>query len=89
MTLKKALEKLKSDYELEIRSYSGRGMYGKECLSIVTNQDLLEILLVLGAMIGDNSELDDAVNVHQDYLGKNGKVLYWPEIPFEEEDEKN
>src|ERR1017187_7636243 len=40
--LQEALEELRGDYD--IRGYSGRGMYGKQCLSINVSQCDMNIL---------------------------------------------
>jgi hypothetical protein len=50
-------------------SYSGRGMYGKNCVS-VKNESIFDVGRAL-------AELDSIPEPSQDQLGK-GIVLYWP-----------
>lgn len=85
-----ALEELYGEFDYSIRSYSGRGMYGKSCLAIVGNRiNLLE----LGFLIRDN-DYDENIDTGElskyqtDDMGL-GTVYYWPKIPFVGEDEKS
>lgn len=65
------------------RSYSGRGMYGKECVGIVTEQRLTSALaeLILGC-----EDLDQAAElverVATDNMGRDSIILYWPHIKW-------
>ena len=44
-TIKKIVE-LADDYDIQVRSYSGRGMYGKSCLGLVGRQsDVMNLLI--------------------------------------------
>ena len=57
-----------------VHSYSGRGMYGKECLAISGRSlDILEVNLMakVGKKLSDDRGL--------------GVVYYWPNIPYAEE----
>lgn len=70
------------------RSYSGRGMDGKECLSVTLAGDgmmgrfFADVLEVI-----DAEEMDPAAHAFRrmrtDSLGK-GTVVYFPGVPFEE-----
>jgi hypothetical protein len=90
--LQKALQYISRDQDcgdFTVRSYSGRGMYGKECLAITG--DLID-LVVLGFIIADgySDEVDvsDLAGARKDSMGL-GVVVYWPSIPFEGDDEDN
>lgn len=70
---------------VEIRKYSGRGMYGKECLAIVCDglPKLLEFCLNLQEYaIQDDEEHDvqyELARVRHDSMGLS-QVFYWPSI---------
>lgn len=86
--------------EFKIRSYSGRRMYGKNCLAI--NGDNLN-MAVIGYLIGRNAveehEYDpraetvgdtDLMRMRSDSMGL-GEIYYWPDIPYvgnDDEDEE-
>ena len=72
----------------EVRSYSGRGMYGKRCVSVRDGQDgekasAWEIAKHLFSEQYDG-EFDRLPEPQQDQLGL-GIVLYWPRYPWPEE----
>lgn len=76
-------------------SYSGRGMYGKRCLAI--NIDRGKNLFELGGQVArrvDELSTDGEIDfewmsdARTDSLGK-GVVLYFPEIPWDEEGDQN
>lgn len=87
--LQLALESLREtcDQEFEIRSYSGRAMYGKTCVAIVGDDlNMFKFGLALGAQADeDTMPIDDllyeAENMKQDSMGL-GTVYYWPRVPF-------
>ena len=61
----------------EPRSYSGRGMYGKQCVSVSgDNVSAWDIAYALWYNNLDEDDLD-VPEPHQDQLGL-GIVLYWP-----------
>ena len=66
-------------------AYSGRGMFGKECLGIVIPN--IQSLFSLGIDIGEHREDGDESpgNPKTDNIGYN-IVAYWPSIPYEKED---
>lgn len=61
------------------RPYSGRGMYGKECLSVVVewSNDQWVIAQALALRFGETTPAPDS-----DSLGRN-TVLYWSQIEWE------
>lgn len=74
--------------DLEARSYSGRGMYGKECFALVVDEpfrDLIASLGVLVSQVSDGDELQDLFEslgqVERDSMGL-GTVLYWRHISW-------
>jgi hypothetical protein len=76
------------------RSYSGRGMYGRECAAVVS--DNMKFMANIIVELHDDYEDDvtafeDAVfalfeDIHQDNMGLS-TVYYWPSIPWRGEDE--
>lgn len=84
------------DLGIDLRDYSGRGMYGGQC--VATSQvDRDEFMFKLGCVAtkhshanGEDSEVDlfDVtvllLSVREDSLGM-GRIVYWPRIPFKEE----
>ncbi len=69
----------------EIRSYSGRGMSGKECVGAVTNGSLLGFL----ADIAEECEnAHDAATIiraaRTDDMGR-GTIVYWPHAEWPED----
>lgn len=93
------LKELIEDAEFETRSYSGRGMYGKECLGVVLeagDEIAFGAKVVLAAVERnddleeddeDRVDLDDLVgdieSASTDSLGR-GTILYFPRIEFTE-----
>ncbi len=80
-----------ADIGLEVRSYSGRGMYGAECIGVTgsnTHQILAQIIIGLAEM-GDEG-LDAAEHftregaVKSDSMGLDG-IVYFPRLPWMEE----
>lgn len=74
----------------QVRSYSGRAMYGRECLGIDTSAEIGELFADVLAFVegeGDTSELQDAFReMRSDAMGR-GTIYYWPSIPYVDEDE--
>ena len=73
--------------DCDTRCYSGRGMFGKQCVAVVTETDLpwTEILADLVEACDDCSEAASLVrSVRMDSMGMQ-TVLYWPSIAFDEE----
>jgi hypothetical protein len=89
-----SLQDLLMDANLEYRPYSGRGMYGEECLAVTLEHgetaeslwaDVLECIL-------ENWNGEDAIkrvavmtaamrNTRSDSMGM-GSIIYWPGNPF-------
>lgn len=93
--LQEILEGLQSLYSFKIREYSGRGMYGRHCLSIVTDHHSVhsfELALQLGRAAADSGrfdEVEDAISdTREDSMGL-GTVIYWPSIPYVKGDDSD
>lgn len=72
-------------------SYSGRGMYGRECVGIVGSFE--SCMAVIGEVIKENKEepgfdemVDQLLDFSQDSMGMD-VILYWPELAALEEEE--
>lgn len=70
----------------EVRSYSGRGMYGKTCIAIEVG-DVLEELSEISYKAGENG-IEMPNEVKSDSLGI-GYVLYWPSFNYTNEVDEN
>ena len=91
--IKHSLQVLLEEQDIEVRSYSGRGMSGKECLGVNICRDGLGNFIgnVLRAIGGDpNVNLEEIAEAFDglltDSMGK-GQIIYFPDVPFVEIDE--
>lgn len=85
--------KLLEDAGLEPRSYSGRGMYGKECVGVSTG-DVIKTIVDIAReslyLLEDGSDrdtqevLDILEDSSTDQLGLNS-ILYWRDMEWIEE----
>jgi len=79
-----------------VMEYSGRAMYGAQCLGIVT-EDVASTFLILGSSLADAGSKGQALtrallyDVRQDSMGRDEAVVYFPSITmpagYVEEDE--
>lgn len=92
MTLRELIEE-RCEYE-DVRSYSGRGMYGDECLGVVV-EDAPTFILKLGFEIGQASgEGEDEDNpppklprrMEVDSMGRSSQIVYFPGVLSEDTD---
>jgi hypothetical protein len=66
--------------------YSGRGMYGSRCFSIVTSEPFRVLIEITRALVetfgGEVDELLDDLgyDVRQDSMGRSQVVVYWPHL---------
>lgn len=91
--LAKKLVTILRDWDGDVRSYSGRGMYGKLCVAIVEGGTPYEIRHALGSLGPEDFESREEMfefkeeigheSVREDSLGK-GRVTYWPNLPWPE-----
>lgn len=92
MTLQELLE---SEGE-ETTEYSGRGMFGKNCLAVIPTGNMLEFMFQLGVAVAEHNKIVSYRSHHDlpnkapiehpsrilsDQLGK-GMIVYFPDIPF-------
>lgn len=83
------------DADLEPYSYSGRAMYGRQCIAITVDDTFSGIALVLEVLADageDTGGIVDLIsNTRQDSMGLS-VVLYWPDLEwsteFDEEEEE-
>jgi hypothetical protein len=85
---KHQLQELIEDCGFETRWYSGRGMYGRECLGVEVERvtDLADLVVQVMEMARDQGDVSDDVGEHLtrvsfDQMGL-GVIFYWPEVPF-------
>lgn len=70
-------------YDAKVRSYSGRGMHGKECVGLVSNDDGFQSVVAEMVRTGvdedfDMEEVADVISsARTDSMGI-GIVIYWP-----------
>ncbi len=93
---KHALQKLFENVEASCRSYSGRGMYGSQCLATDDDAGIGEIMAnVLEALSYDECSLnedglrqaaDGLRKMRSDSMGM-GTVYYFPGVPFVPDEE--
>ena len=79
------IQKLLSQKEYEVRSYSGRGMYGQYCLATtILHSSIGEVCADL-LEVAEQHELADLVSAFRslrtDNMG-NGTVVYFPGIKY-------
>jgi hypothetical protein len=81
------LKELQDCCDIEIRSYSGRNMYGRQCLGVETN-NYLEFLMVFGAILERAGECptDGIYQPSLDNMGVNNYIVYFPLISYVESD---
>lgn len=87
--VKQLIEALES-YGYDPQSYSGHGMYGKECVSVRSSEDerisVWDIAKDLFSE-GEDGGFNKLPEPRQDSFGL-GIVLYWPKYEWPEEDKK-
>lgn len=83
----KTFIELINDYtEYEPRSYSGRGMHGKECVGITCDNPNEVILDIIQAQAeNDPTEVSELIDMlrksSQDSMGRSS-IIYWPKIAW-------
>jgi hypothetical protein len=89
MTFQRLLE----DNDFKTRSYSGRGMFGKECLAVTVEDivkgtwDIATMLAEYNAEAADLNEepIPEPRGMRYDNMGRQ-YVIYWTQVPFEGEE---
>lgn len=75
----------------EARSYSGRGMYGKACIGLTTEDDAFEVaanLMVAYESVVDDVSLETLADVIKqfasDNMGRDSMIYYLPDVEWVE-----
>ena len=94
---KHKIQVLAEGAELDVRSYSGRGMYGRECLAIEGSSAMYIIASMLEKISEEGEDAAEAASDLSEALRRSSQdsmgldvVLYFPHIKFvgeEDEDE--
>ncbi len=81
------LKELAQEVEGNARAdYSGRGMYGDNCVGIVVS-DLLELGAALSRIVEDEELRDELIsNSRTDSMGYD-TIVYWPRVTCSDADE--
>lgn len=88
------LQELAQIAELKVRSYSGRGMFGKECVGISADNvgDTLADLLQAAKDAEDDESVDVVIDalrdMRTDNLGR-GVVVYFPSFEWKDEEDED
>lgn len=88
---KHSLQTMLEDVGADIRSYSGRGMYGKECLGVdIPRGGLGEFL----ASVIEGTPEDHVSDIAQAFRGMQtdqmglGTIVYFPDVSFTSDEEE-
>lgn len=93
------IKEVVEDAGFDPQSYSGRGMYGRKCLSFNLDRDenvvdaILDLAEALSSYVQNNPEIEfeDAIQEFKgaktDSMGL-GEVVYFPKIEWEDDDEE-
>jgi hypothetical protein len=66
---------------VELRSYSGRSMYGDSCLAIVLDSsELMRFAIDLHKADRNTATLLADSQIRQDSMGRDSEIIYWPHI---------
>ena len=81
------------DYDYEFRSYSGRGMFGKQCVGIVIPNNIGKAILDIGIKLGEMDESDVKNYSYVEFVESFHKILwdnmgleyiiYFPDIEYD------
>lgn len=73
------------DMEMEVRSYSGRGMYGDTCVAVTLGSyaNAWTLALAIADVNNGNADLFGLPEPRSDSMGL-GTVLYWPSLKWPE-----
>ena len=87
------MQEIAEEAGLNPRSYSGRGMFGKQCLAITTDANPFLAMAQLIESARQNTDPDQALEDLQDALSSAsmdqmglGTVIYFKDIPFTMDD---
>lgn len=84
--------------DLRVRSYSGRGMFGKTCVAVEIENDIGELFSEVLESISNYSsdEQNEAIELcvknfrrmMTDSMGR-GQIAYWPSVEYTEEHDED
>lgn len=78
------IENLANEANYEFRRYSGRGMYGKQCPAIISDDGVLG---TMGCIVEGCDTVEDAAWLLSHARTDNmGRVIYWPSIRIEDDE---
>jgi hypothetical protein len=74
--------------QMEVRSYSGRGMYGKSCIGVVLDgTSAWTLALALADRNNGSMDLFDLDAPREDDMGMSARIYYWPHLEWPEGEE--
>ncbi|HNT78169.1 MAG TPA: hypothetical protein PKH77_24410 [Anaerolineae bacterium] len=75
--------------EVRVRSYSGRSMYGRECVgAVIGRHDSQAYLAALTMLYADDEEREELSNLWRDVCSDSmgmGTVIYFPSVDWPED----
>ena len=75
------IEEVAECQSLEVRSYSGRSMYGDFCLAIVMDSsEMMRFAIDLHESDPATATLLADAQIRQDSMGRDSEIIYWPHI---------
>lgn len=79
---------------IELRPYSGRGMYGTRCIGLDCDNPVSATIDLVDALINtvDASDLDECIDALRgaktDSMGR-GSIVYWPKLEWVESEDSD
>lgn len=88
MNIVSLIKEVASDHDWSVRTdYSGRCMYGRKCVGVVTD-DPMQFCLELGIKIGAQGDTSNQpTDIRTDSMGRS-TIVYFPDVQCDEEDEE-
>jgi hypothetical protein len=75
------VEEVAGCQNLDVRSYSGRSMYGEGCLGIVLDfSELMRFAIDMHEACPATAELLADSQIRTDSMGRSSDIIYWPHI---------
>lgn len=88
--MKSQLQEILENLGYQVREYSGRGMFGRKCLGIVTDEEPFTVGFNIGQVAGSaNLEGNTAklIAIHNpkvEQLGRSSLIIYWENLEYAE-----
>jgi hypothetical protein len=83
--------RLCEDLNYNVRSYSGRGMFGKNCVGVTLDENPIDFIINLLSEEMEPEERDVLVEILRKYRIDNmgmGSIIYFPSLKWEEDESK-